>query len=127
MAEQLALSITATREKYRVSWCAHHGPDVRFRLDAGRYRCVSCATAAVRESRRRYRLRLIAEFGGKCSRCGYDRSTAALEFHHRDSTTKSFEVNRGSGKSYELLREEALKCDLLCSNCHREVDPAYGD
>lgn len=67
---------------------------------------------------------LVAERGGRCERCGYDRCLAALEWHHRDPTAKEFALNDGATRSLERMREEVAKCDLLCANCHREVHDA---
>jgi hypothetical protein len=33
---------------------------------------------------------LVAEAGGSCLICGYDRYAGALQFHHLDPATKSF-------------------------------------
>lgn len=66
--------------------------------------------------------KLIEKKGGKCQRCGYDKCSAALHFHHRDPKTKSFNITRVTGiESWEILAIEADKCDLLCANCHAEV------
>jgi hypothetical protein len=43
---------------------------------------------------------------------------AALEFHHRDATSKDFGVGNFDGSLSRLLAE-AQKCDLLCASCHR--------
>lgn len=61
---------------------------------------------------------LINEMGGAC-RCGYT-GIRALQFHHIDPSTKSFELSRNLDKPIELLREEAKKCIILCANCHFE-------
>lgn len=63
---------------------------------------------------------LIAMLGGECSKCGYDRCISAFDFHHKDSTTKSFEIANNLTRSLDVLRAEAAKCVLLCANCHRE-------
>lgn len=67
---------------------------------------------------------LLREKGGKCVRCGYDRCLRALTFHHRDPAAKAFslDVRSCSNRSQEVLAEEAAKCDLLCANCHAEVE-----
>jgi transposase len=103
--------------------CRHHGL-TEFRLYAGRYyKCVTCSWQAVTRRRRRVRETLVQEAGGRCAICGYDRSIAALEFHHLDRETKSFGVSdRGMTRSLARLREEVDKCILLCSNCHAEVE-----
>lgn len=58
----------------------------------------------------------------KCEKCGYNKSPAALDFHHIDPKTKSFCINhRGiNGKSKEEIEIEINKCVVWCSNCHRE-------
>jgi len=59
----------------------------------------------------------------KCERCGYDKHPAALDFHHRDPTTKSFGVGiaAGGGMPEALVRAEMEKCEVLCKNCHAEL------
>lgn len=57
-----------------------------------------------------------------CERCGYDRHSSALDFHHRDRAQKLFNVSvalQAPDKYswYEILHEIA-KCDVICSNCH---------
>ena len=66
---------------------------------------------------------LVEEAGGACVRCGYDRCHRALTFHHRDPMTKEFDLS-GRARSYSLdrLRKEAAKCDLVCMNCHMELE-----
>ena len=67
------------------------------------------------------RNKLIRDRGGCCSKCGYNKCFAALEFHHRDPSTKDFTLSHNGGApSFERLKAEADKCDLLCANCHRE-------
>lgn len=63
-------------------------------------------------------LRLIDEFGGECMKCG---SISELHFHHRDPTTKLFDIGGSLGNAYHRLEEEALKCDLLCKDCHKAI------
>lgn len=66
--------------------------------------------------------KLIQAKGGCCENCGYDKNYAVLEFHHRDESSKSFNLDsrRLSNTSWELILREADKCSLLCANCHRE-------
>jgi hypothetical protein len=108
--------------------CARHGLTV-FRLEGrGYYRCKRCRMERVSEWRRRVKRRLIAEAGGSCVLCGYDRCQGALQFHHVDPTSKSFALSReGVTRSFAEAREEASKCVLLCANCHAEVEGGYRD
>jgi hypothetical protein len=62
---------------------------------------------------------LKAESGNKCSKCGYNKCTAALEFHHQDPLMKESKII-GTTASLSRQREEVSKCILLCANCHRE-------
>jgi len=104
--------------------CSVHGA-VEFvqRGDTGTWRCVRCRSGAVTERRRRVKAILVEEAGGACELCGYDRCLRALGFHHRDPTTKDFNIAaQGQARSLTRARAEAAKCVLLCSNCHMEVE-----
>ena len=60
--------------------------------------------------------------GGSCNLCGYNKNITALEFHHRDSSTKDFsiDIRKLANTKKETLLLELEKCDLICANCHRE-------
>jgi hypothetical protein len=64
----------------------------------------------------------VAAAGGRCVLCGYDRCSSALQFHHVDPATKSFDVNPSSGKALAKYLEEARKCVLVCATCHVEIE-----
>lgn len=114
------------RPKRVVARCPEHG-EVEHGLRAeGGYRCLKCRSASVAAWRRRLKRRMIAEFGGCCAICGYDRCAAVLHFHHRNPNQKRFGIgSRGLGRSIESIREEARKCVILCANCHGEVETGY--
>jgi len=61
---------------------------------------------------------LVEYAGGKCVRCGYDNSYAALQFHHKDDS-KEFGIG-SKVRSIEYMKAEVDKCELLCANCHAE-------
>jgi hypothetical protein len=71
----------------------------------------------------RRKRQLVQLFGGRCSRCGYNRCLAALCFHHKDPARKEFQLDlrQLSNRSWERTLAEAKKCMLLCLNCHAEV------
>ena len=115
-------------------WPRGDGDDVPFTVDTrfvprggGGYRCARCRSeqvsaapaCSVEGDPRR-------EAGGACELCGYDRSAAALQFHHLDPAREELRGVAGRGLSREsldaALREEARKCVLLCANCHAEVE-----
>jgi transposase len=103
--------------------CAHHGQVRHVRVEGRGFRCASCRSEAVTTRRRRVKEILVAEAGGSCTLCGYDRSMHALQFHHLDPRTKAFHLSScGVTRSLERARAEARKCVLLCANCHAEVE-----
>lgn len=64
--------------------------------------------------------------GGKCEKCGYDKYIGALEFHHRDPSQKKFSIGNAKLRKFDnKIIEELDKCELLCSNCHREAHNVY--
>lgn len=69
------------------------------------------------------KLELIAEMGGRCVRCGYDRNLAALNWHHIDPSLKSFalDLRSLSNRKTADIRSEVGKCILVCANCHAEI------
>lgn len=75
---------------------------------------------AVTIKRRAIKEMLIKRAGGKCSKCGYDKCSRALEFHHSDPNEKDFGISKCLTKSIKKLKEETDKCILLCANCHAE-------
>jgi len=78
--------------------------------------------AAVRKRRKKVRQMSIEYKGGVCERCGYNRCTEALEFHHNDNSGKDFGISsKGYTRSWARVKEELDKCILLCANCHREI------
>jgi transposase len=103
--------------------CPKHGVTTYVRSGRQRYRCKQCRQEAVVKRRQRVKELLIADAGGKCVVCGYDRHPAALQFHHLDPATKEFGLSsRGVARSLEKARSEARKCVLLCATCHAEVE-----
>jgi DNA-binding transcriptional ArsR family regulator len=107
----------------RTMHCGRHGMTEFWLEPRGIYRCLKCRSEAVSRRRRRIKEILVADAGGCCSICGYDRHVGALQFHHRDGSLKEFGLaDRGLTRSLESVRAEAAKCVLLCANCHAEVE-----
>lgn len=67
---------------------------------------------------------LYGLYGDKCRICGYNKCLRALNFHHKDRSTKEFglSLNNLWSKPWEIILKEARKCILLCSNCHMEIE-----
>lgn len=71
-----------------------------------------------RSRNRRYIKRLKQH--SSCVRCG-DEQHEDLTFHHRDPSTKEFNISKAPRLkvSIERLEREIAKCDVLCPDCHR--------
>lgn len=47
-----------------------------------------------------------------------------MQFHHRDPSTKSFNLSKAYSMTstgtriFKRIQDEAAKCDIICSNCH---------
>jgi predicted HNH restriction endonuclease len=77
---------------------------------------------SVAKRRKKTRMKAVEHLGGKCMKCGYKKYSEVLEFHHRDPSKKLFGIGqKGLTRSWERIKAEAEKCDLLCANCHREL------
>ncbi len=62
----------------------------------------------------------IRLLGGKCENCGYNKNTAALDFHHIKDKNFQLDTRTLSNLSFDNLKKESENCILLCANCHRE-------
>jgi len=102
--------------------CKRHGPSVFYRFASGKVACKRCIGEAVTRRHQKIKRTLVAEAGGCCRVCGYDRCVFSLHFHHVDPTTKAFGITTAHGKSLAAYREEAKKCVLVCANCHGEIE-----
>lgn len=83
--------------------------------------CKECFNNIQKERWKKRKIDAIEYKGGKCERCGYNKYYGALEFHHRNPSEKDFQWNKLRLMSWDKIVKEINKCDLLCSNCHREV------
>jgi transposase len=103
--------------------CNRHGITDFWLEGRGYYRCKRCRMERVSRRRRKIKAILVAEAGGRCALCRYDRCAAALHFHHVDPSTKRFHLSmQGVTRSLAAARTEMEKCVLLCANCHAEVE-----
>lgn len=70
---------------------------------------------------------LIKVFNSKCCICGFDKFQEALEFHHVNPDEKEFGISASNATTKSLYNqlEEAKKCILVCSNCHRGIHAGY--
>jgi hypothetical protein len=80
-----------------------------------------------RLGRKRIKQEAVNYKGGKCIRCGYNKCLAALHFHHRNRNEKIYEMNMSQRTSLKSIKAELDKCDLVCANCHAEIEQEYYD
>jgi len=67
--------------------------------------------------RQTQKLKAIEYKGEVCLDCrGKNFLPAVFHFHHRDPLTKEFTLR--DGKSWDRVKTELDKCNLLCANCH---------
>lgn len=107
--------ISGQKQKYCCNACKQKDHYRRIKLQTNTYH-----SQTIRSLKRK--IRLIEMFGGKCQICGYNANVSALHFHHTDPLLKSFKLDMRvlSNRTWEVIVEEAKKCELLCSNCHAE-------
>lgn len=98
-----------TKNQYKLEWCHKHREERQaYKTMYGRKR----------------KEKLILLKGGKCQKCGVEyngENSAIFDFHHIDKSSKKFILNTKTliCYSWEKIVNEAEKCELLCSNCHR--------
>jgi len=57
-----------------------------------------------------------------CSRCGYNKCGAALDFHHEDASKKGRRITAKMWYYNSIvIQKELEKCILICKNCHAEL------
>ena len=94
---------------------------------SGKCRCSICREAwkkyrkPVQRERSEGRLKVLRRYKmwKGCKTCGYKEHYAALTFDHRDPKDKLFSITqRLASISWEKIKAEVEKCDILCFNCH---------
>lgn len=98
--------------------------------NGARVYCYDCcpigltSAEAQRIKKQKIKQILVNYKGGKCERCGYNKSLSALHFHHKDKTKKDFSLSQvnlnSTNMTLDILKTEVDKCELLCANCHAE-------
>ena len=84
--------------------------------------CIPCSKKDSIRRLKKLKTLAIEYKGGKCIKCGYDKSVG-LDFHHRDRVKKLFTIStKLNGSFNDLFKAELDKCDLLCCRCHREIE-----
>lgn len=82
--------------------------------------CKKCISNYNTSNRQTVKQQSVDYLGGECSKCGYNKCIAALEFHHVNPKEKDIDYAYYKWNFNNKLKAELDKCVLLCANCHRE-------
>lgn len=73
--------------------------------------------------RRRIKAALVEANMHKCACCGLEDEPIVYDFHHLNPESKLFGIGNGSiTRNKQAYADEAKKCVMLCSNCHRKIE-----
>jgi hypothetical protein len=82
--------------------------------------CKECRISYAKNRSINIKLKAIEYLGGSCKDCGLIDIPSVYDFHHIDPTKKELAFGTRGGRSFETLKSELDKCELLCANCHRK-------
>ncbi len=116
-------SSTCSRECYHRSWVeANRGKlnEAVRKYRANRYAKEGCwrdsspKSSALKAWMNEIKSRPCVDCGGRFEIC-------CMDFDHKDGTAKEYNVGSMFAHHYsrELIEKELVKCELVCSNCHR--------
>lgn len=81
--------------------------------------CIKKDTIRVIKKRKLNKIRAINYLGGVCKECGLKSNIYWIYDFHHCNKDKEFGLCDEMGHSWEKLKIELDKCELLCANCHR--------
>ena len=91
------------------------------------YDCVPSTPKSGAQNRQIIKQWALEYKGSKCEKCGYNKCSEALEFHHKNPEEKDFNLSdRNLILDWQEIKKELDKCVVVCANCHREIH-AKGD
>ena len=86
-------------------------------------KCKKSSGQKVIAFRQRIKIALVEANGHKCAYCGLVDNPILYDFHHLNPKEKEFGLsNNSTTHSKATYAEEAKKCVMLCSNCHRRIE-----
>ena len=80
---------------------------------------TKCGTCSSKLHQEKMKLIVHAYKDIPCLDCGGKFPPWVMDFAHRDPKEKKFNIGAGLRRSLNKVLEEIMKCDVLCSNCHR--------
>jgi hypothetical protein len=101
--------VPTTPEKQRVRTARHYAENKQYYIDKAK-RSLAKQMAIVNERK-----------ACPCTDCGVEYPSYVMEFDHRPGTVKVAAVAvLARTASLAKVLAEIAKCDVVCSNCHRE-------
>lgn len=98
--------------------CYRQGLKGRTRSKTLKYKKSKAKATKIRAKKHKHFLMEL--LGNRCFDCKKMYPPAVMDFDHIDPSQKSFNIAAHIGWSLERLMPEAMKCQLRCSNCHRQ-------
>lgn len=89
--------------------------------ESHRAECNARSVASARRARHERYNAMTQLKSRPCMDCGKYYPSCAMDFDHRDPSTKIVEVSslaKSAGTPWTKVLEEIAKCDLVCRNCH---------
>ena len=84
-----------------------------------RHLCVKCYSKSKQPRKDKIKTEYIEwKKTLKCNRCGFD-DYRALQFHHDGNKEANVSDLFNRRVNLDKIKEEALKCEVLCANCHQ--------
>lgn len=105
------------RREARSGYCAKHYKLLYRNGDATLQKRASSTFGKSAAARKQWLQEYKLEKG--CTDCGYNKHSAALDFDHLPGTVKKEAIRSGASFGWVALLEEIMKCEVVCSNCHR--------
>jgi hypothetical protein len=117
-------SLTTVKKKsYCCKSCSESNPEMMMKNGRNGYSRNLCKKCHSKQTVKRFKdqkKKAIEYKGNKCLKCGYSECYEAMDFHHRNPQEKDPDFHKMKCWSWERLKTELDKCDLLCCRCHRE-------
>ena len=108
-----------TKRVYQCATCNESNP---LKFSKGRFsECKKCRGKCQNDSNRKRKKMFVEYKGGKCEICGYSKCMAALDFHHKNPNEKDPSWEKMRKRTFNKVKEELDKCNLVCRNCHSEI------
>jgi len=115
--------IVITTETKKCSRClAEKSPNdfyKNYNCKTYRNECKKCNNSRVDRKRKELRDFSKELKSIPCMDCKIEYPYYVMDFDHRESSTKEYNLSQMRFCSKEKFLEEAQKCDIVCANCHR--------